>query len=782
MSEKALELSLPAPIALPLARQGAAATATDKVHAMADTLEAALRYLTYVTAADLFSLEPEAPELALILSESFHQAAQLGSWERAFREHTLALLRHQAFVSDVLAINDDREFSRLVGKLRDLRNQKIHRPGSAARFSGESDQILMSARPPFLLLLEKLAFLADYELLAVRRVGALGPNCYEAVRFMGADCLGAYRVMYWSAPDGSLVPENVPILCRRDGTELLSLWPFLHVEFAPSTTLTPSLFVLAGFHPPFEGFVLESRNWLYASVGPPEFRSLGPGPRDRRSRYEWLASEARSQLRRTAGPASSSLLACLDDYRPHWEGRDVTGAKGTYHVGRFVASGGVGSIYTATDKENRPLCIKFVRLGNRYDEKVFLRFQRQIDAFQRCGDHPYLVNIHDHGRWSSSEGIECFLVMDWVAGGDLSKRVEQWGELGAADDVGAPLETRVGLFIHVAEAVAHLHANQLIHRDIKPSNVLLTTEDRPLLADLDLVGGQFSSPAQERITSIGTPVGTPSYMSPEQRAGQTNLGASSDIYALGLLLYELVMATPAFPHLRADARGSTLAEFSRKAGSKLGKIFDRCTRESASERYQHAGELLLALGAGRALEIPVAPPLFATPVPPSKPAAPPITSAPRGQPDDLVPWDLLPADERTKITRVIQHIQARDFARLNLTLLGLSSLRKGPLMRAIHDFGRAAVKLKLDITADNRAEIESGLEACLAPFEAAGLFAAYADTLRPVVRSFATLFVTVARSGSARAAIIEQVRKFSVTVHDNALARSLDEFERPTRS
>ena len=143
-------------------------------------------------------------------------------------------------------------------------------------------------------------------------------------------------------------------------------------------------------------------------------------------------------------------------------------------------------------------------------------------------------------------------------------------------------------------------------------------------------------------------------------------------------------------------------------------------------------------------------------------------------------WDDLPVDDRMKVLRLVQYIEARDFARLNMALVGLSSVRrKSALLRSLHEFGRTAVKLKLDITADNRAEIGEGLEASLAPFETPGLYEVYAETLRPVIRSFALLLLSIARSAPAKTAIVARIRRFAATVRDNALARSLDELEHP---
>jgi serine/threonine protein kinase len=768
---KALELKLPAPIAFPFARFNMEATATDKLLLLADALEAILRYLAFVTAADILSQDPEEPELHMILSERFHIAPQLGSWETVLKKHMTILSRSRAFIPDLVEFWSDPKIEKLLGKLRGRRNQKIHQPGSAARLDKESTRLLDEVKPLFLLLVDRLSFLGAYELVAARRAPAYGATCYEVVRFMGANPRIGWHLMHWNVPEGQTLPEDKPFLCAPDGSALLCLWPFLHSKLVSASTLAPSLAVLAGFQSTPELGKIPENHFLYTSVEDRTHCFEGPEPAGSCNRFDWLAAEARTYACCHPGPLASSLRVCLEAHRPHWEGKSVAGQRGSYHVDRKVADGGMGTVYLASSADHHVCCLKFIRMGRSYDEQLRRRFQRQLSAFQRCGDHPYLVKILDHGQCTSPEGIECFLVMEWAEGGDLTRKIQQWGPLTTREGGHGPgLVERLELFTKIVQAVAHLHGNQIIHRDIKPSNILLSAEEQPLLADLDLVRTMFAQTADERITSQGTPVGTPLYMAPEQREGLSEASAATDIYALGLLLYELMLATPAMPHL-VDARSAALTEFGQIAGRELQRLLDLCTRPLSEERYQHGNELLAFLTLPASV-LPMA--VSGTTAAEDRKGD---AGARKEAPAVLVPWRELPDQERSKVTQMIACLGRGDFARLNILLKGMSSAAaRMPLLRVVQGFCRSAVKLKFDLTADNRAEIATGVDTCLAALsEMTDLYRTYTEILQPAVVTLAGLLTSLARTADVTRDIRDSLRRFAKAQSDNALLRRLEE-------
>ncbi|MBX3469991.1 MAG: serine/threonine protein kinase [Planctomycetes bacterium] len=199
-----------------------------------------------------------------------------------------------------------------------------------------------------------------------------------------------------------------------------------------------------------------------------------------------------------------------------------------YVIEAQLAKGGMGAIYRARHAETgQVVALKVVLAGERATEAQLHRFRREARA-QAELDHPNILRIHDSGEW---EGI-LYYTMDLVEGPDLARAMPR-----------LELHERVRHLVAVARAVGHAHARGYVHRDLKPANVLLHPDGRPLVTDFGLaknLGGET------KLTVEGSVLGTPFYMSPEQAAGQTDaIGPRSDVWALGVLLYE--MATGALP-------------------------------------------------------------------------------------------------------------------------------------------------------------------------------------------------------------------------------------------
>ncbi|MCO5172036.1 MAG: protein kinase [Planctomycetes bacterium] len=194
-----------------------------------------------------------------------------------------------------------------------------------------------------------------------------------------------------------------------------------------------------------------------------------------------------------------------------------------------LARGGMGAIYRARHAETgQVVALKVVLAGERATEAQLHRFRREARA-QAELEHPNILRIHDSGEW---EGI-LYYTMDLVEGPDLSKALPR-----------LELPERVRVLAAVARAIEHAHARGYVHRDLKPANVLLHPDGRPLVTDFGLaknLGGET------KLTVEGSVLGTPFYMSPEQAAGRTDaIGPRSDVYALGVLLYEMATGTLPF--------------------------------------------------------------------------------------------------------------------------------------------------------------------------------------------------------------------------------------------
>ena len=201
-----------------------------------------------------------------------------------------------------------------------------------------------------------------------------------------------------------------------------------------------------------------------------------------------------------------------------------------YRIDAKLASGGMSTVWRAWDTDlGRPVAVKRLRAEIAARPASLDRFRQEILASASLS-HPGLLQVLDAGR--DHQGP--YLVMELVEGELLSALLARVGRLRAG--------RAAGIAHDLARALAHLHRRGLVHRDVKPGNVLITRSGETKLADLGIckrIGGR-DEPANP-----GVVLGTPTYFSPEQAAGQDATPAS-DLYALGLVLYEMLAGRPPF--------------------------------------------------------------------------------------------------------------------------------------------------------------------------------------------------------------------------------------------
>ncbi len=209
-----------------------------------------------------------------------------------------------------------------------------------------------------------------------------------------------------------------------------------------------------------------------------------------------------------------------------------------YRVERELGRGGCATVYLAEDLERGGLvAVKVVRPELAYALGAE-RFRQEV-ALTAGLRHPGIIRVLDVG----AEGDALFLVMPYVEGGTLRRRLEAERQLA--------VEEVVLLGRALADALGHAHENGLVHRDVKPENVLLRPDGSPVLTDFGF-GHVLDRDAADRLTSSGLILGTPAYMSPEQAAGERSLDGRSDQYSLGCVLYEALAGVP--PYVGPTAR------------------------------------------------------------------------------------------------------------------------------------------------------------------------------------------------------------------------------------
>lgn len=203
---------------------------------------------------------------------------------------------------------------------------------------------------------------------------------------------------------------------------------------------------------------------------------------------------------------------------------------GNYKIESEIGRGGMGAVYLASraDAEfDKKVAIKLIKRGFDTDEVIRrFRHERQILA---ALEHPNITRLLDGG--STEDGLP-FLVMDYVDGRPLHR---------FADENGLSINKRLSMFLKICSAVSYAHQNLVIHRDLKPSNILVTADGEPKLLDFGIakLTGPSGNGQTARNTQTIFQAMTPEYASPEQFTGKA-VTTASDIYSLGILLYELL--------------------------------------------------------------------------------------------------------------------------------------------------------------------------------------------------------------------------------------------------
>ncbi len=202
---------------------------------------------------------------------------------------------------------------------------------------------------------------------------------------------------------------------------------------------------------------------------------------------------------------------------------------GRYVVERLLGSGGMAQVYLTHDEIlDRHVALKILRDQYAEDEEFVERFRREARSAASLS-HPNIVFIYDQGR---SEDGAYYMAMEYVPGGTLKERIRQGGPL--------TLEAAVGVALQIADALSEAHEKGVIHRDIKPQNVLVTEKGDVKVTDFGIARAAASSSSVA--TAPGAVLGTVDYMSPEQARGES-VGPQSDLYSLGVVLYEMLTGT-----------------------------------------------------------------------------------------------------------------------------------------------------------------------------------------------------------------------------------------------
>jgi len=270
----------------------------------------------------------------------------------------------------------------------------------------------------------------------------------------------------------------------------------------------------------------------------------------RRARLEECPEQLRTRLRRlldfdeVAGPVELE--------RKGTDGSLIGSTIGPYELLETIGEGGMGTVYRAEHRQELPrtVAVKVVKWGMDTAE-VVARFRAEREALARM-NHPNIAGVYDAG---ATERGRPYFVMEYVAGG---RPITEH-----CDAKKLTTRERVALFVEVCDAVQHAHQKGIVHRDLKPSNVLVPEDDdvaAPKIIDFGIAKATDRKSIDLSLTGLGELLGTPEYMSPEQATTRReDVDTRTDIYSLGILLYELLTGERPF-----DFRDVPYDELSRQ--------------------------------------------------------------------------------------------------------------------------------------------------------------------------------------------------------------------------
>ncbi|MDT5158575.1 MAG: eukaryotic-like serine/threonine-protein kinase [Acidobacteriota bacterium] len=255
---------------------------------------------------------------------------------------------------------------------------------------------------------------------------------------------------------------------------------------------------------------------------------------------------------------------------------------GEYRVVDFLGAGGMGEVYRAMhSKIGRIAAVKVLTQATQSSGFVERFFNEA--RIQASLQHPNIATLYDFCEVANQPCI----IMEYVDGETISERISAYGAL--------PLSETVYVFGKVVEAIDYIHSHGVIHRDIKSNNIKISSQGQVKLLDFGIAKGQTS----QQLTQVGSVIGTLQYLAPELIRGGAS-DARGDIWALGVLLYEMVAGRVPFD---ADTIGDLCdridrveytapAQVNSGVPREVASIIARCLKKNPAERYRTAGELL----------------------------------------------------------------------------------------------------------------------------------------------------------------------------------------------
>ncbi len=282
--------------------------------------------------------------------------------------------------------------------------------------------------------------------------------------------------------------------------------------------------------------------------------------------------------------------------------------KKRYVVIESIGRGGMAEVHRAYDpNDKREVAIKMIKLDLLDRSGARQRFEREVEVMMSL-KHPAIVRIYDCGE----ENGQPYLVMALMEGGSLTDYLRKYRTLSPND--------AARLIEHLAPGLDMIHQNNIVHRDLKPSNILFDQQKNPHIADFGIA--KLLIEGMTSLTQTGDSIGTPLYMSPEQHRGENDIDGRSDIYSLGVILFQILTGQRPISGnfqalLKKDIYDADLLAIKPRLPQDCKTVIETAMAKDRYNRYATASEMAVAFRAAveGKLVRPTKPKAF--PLPPS---------------------------------------------------------------------------------------------------------------------------------------------------------------------
>lgn len=260
---------------------------------------------------------------------------------------------------------------------------------------------------------------------------------------------------------------------------------------------------------------------------------------------------------------------------------------GEYVITAKIGQGGIAEIFKGYQESlGRDVAIKILSAQLTSNPDIVRRFERESMVIARL-NHPNIVHVIDRG----SAGGRYYFVMEYIDGTSMREVI---------DSRQIPATAKLEMIAQVCKALDYAHKNGVIHRDIKPANILIDRQGNARVADFGIA--QIIGVPDGEMTSSEVVMGTLAYMSPEQKVSSTNVDQTTDIYAIGIIIYEILLGKKPLGHFKLPS------EIDASISPRYDEIVQKCLATEAKDRYQSAvdlkNELMDILGGGQSARLP----------------------------------------------------------------------------------------------------------------------------------------------------------------------------------